>query len=51
MSRRYLSRQVSGDAGIPVLILLCGVVVAIFLGRALAGGLGVVVGFGGVILD
>lgn len=51
MSRRYLSRQVSGDAGTPVLILLCGVVVAIFRGRGLVGGLGVVVGFEGVILD
>jgi hypothetical protein len=40
-----------GDEEIPLLILICGVVVAIFLVRALVGDLGVVVEFARVIWD
>lgn len=51
MSHRYPSRRVLGDGESALLILICGVVVAIFLVRALVGDLVVVVGFARVIWD
>lgn len=51
MSHRYPSCRVLGDGEIPLLILTCEVVVAIFLVRALVGDLGVIVGFAKVTWD